>query len=64
MIAVLTDVKTPNFEEVVKQMMLGDNEKYFKALDDNGLTDKFWELCENSLDINLKSRTWMICPLV
>ena len=46
MIAVLTDVKTPNFEEVVKQMMLGGNEKYFKALDDNGLTDKFWELCE------------------
>ena len=44
LIAVLTDVKTPNFEEVVKQMMLGDNEKYFKALDDNGLTDKFWEL--------------------
>lgn len=27
LIAVLTDVKTPNFEEVVKQMMLGDNEK-------------------------------------
>ena len=46
LIAVLTDVKTPNFEEVVKQMMLGGNEKYFKALDDNGLTDKFWELCE------------------
>ena len=46
LIAVLTDVKTPNFEEVVKQMMLGDNEKYFKALDDNGLTEKFWELCE------------------
>ena len=46
LIAVLTDVKTPNFEEVVKQMILGDNEKYFKALDDNGLTDKFWELCE------------------
>lgn len=27
-------------------MMFGDNEKYCKALDDNGLTDKFWELCE------------------
>lgn len=46
LISVLTDVKTPNFEEVVKQMMFGDNEKYCKALDDNGLTDKFWELCE------------------
>ena len=42
LIAVLTDVKTPNFEEVVKQMMLGDSGKYFKALADNGLTDKFW----------------------
>lgn len=57
MIAVLTDVKTPNFEEVVKQMMLGDNKKYFKVLDDNGLTDKFWELCENSLDISQTSQT-------
>ena len=41
LIAVLTDVKTPNFEEVVKQMMLGDSGKYFKALADNGLTDKY-----------------------
>lgn len=49
MISVLTDVKTPNFEEVVKQMMFGDNEKYCKALDDNGLTDKFWELCRKIL---------------
>ena len=44
--AVLTDVKTPNFEEVVKQVMLCDNKKYFKPLADNGLTDRFWELCE------------------
>ena len=27
-------------------MLFGDNEKYFKSLDDNGLTDNFWELCE------------------
>ena len=42
LIAVLTDVKTPNFEEVVKQMMLWRQWKIlFKALADNGLTDKF-----------------------
>lgn len=27
-------------------MLFGDNEKYFKSLDDNGLADNFWELCE------------------
>lgn len=46
LIAVLTDVRTPSFEEIMKQLMLNDNEKYFKALADNGLTEKFWELCQ------------------
>ena len=45
LIAVLVDVKTPNFEEITKQMILGDSTKYMKALTDNGITDKFWELC-------------------
>ena len=45
LIAVLVDVKTPNFEEITKQMTLGDSAKYMKALMDNGITDKFWELC-------------------
>lgn len=45
LIAVLVDVKTPNFEEITKQLILGDNTKYMKALKDNGITDKFWELC-------------------
>lgn len=45
LIAVLVDVKTPNFEEITKQMILGDSAKYMKALTDNGITDKFWELC-------------------
>lgn len=45
LIAVLIDVKTPNFEEIVKQLILNDNAKYMKVLEDNGLTDKLWELC-------------------
>lgn len=45
LLAVLTDVKTPNFEEIVKQLILEDSSKYMKILDDNGLTDKFWDLC-------------------
>ena len=45
LIAVLVDVKTPNFEEIVKQLILNDSAKYMKALEDNGLTDKLWELC-------------------
>lgn len=46
LIAVLTDVKTPSFEEVVKQLMLCDSTEYFKVLDINGLTESFWELCK------------------
>ena len=46
LIAVLTDVKTPNFEEITRQLLLNDNEAYLKALEDNGLLEKFWELCE------------------
>lgn len=46
LIAVLTDIKAPNFEEITRQLLLNDNEAYMKALEDNGLLDKFWELCE------------------
>lgn len=46
LLAVLTDVKTPNFEEIVKQLLLNDSEKYMKAIEDNGLTERFWELCK------------------
>lgn len=45
LIAVLVDVKTPNFEEIVKKLILNDSTKYMKTLEDNGLTDKLWELC-------------------
>ena len=46
LLAVLTDVKTPNFEEIVKQLLLNGSEKYMKAIEDNGLTERFWELCK------------------
>lgn len=46
LIAVLTDVKTPNFEEITRQLLLNNSEGYMKALEDNGLLEKFWKLCE------------------
>lgn len=46
LIAVLTEVENPNFEEVIRQLLLNDKEVYMKALEDNGLLEKFWELCE------------------
>ena len=38
LLAVLTDVKRPNFEEIVKQLLLNDSQKYRKAIEDK-LTD-------------------------
>lgn len=46
LIAVLTDVNTPSFEEITRQLLLNNSEAYMKALEDNGLLEKFWELCE------------------
>lgn len=46
LIAVLTDVKTPNFERIIRQLLLNDNESYMKALEVHGLLNKFWKLCE------------------
>lgn len=46
LVAVLTDVKTPNFEEIVRKLLLNDSDTYMKALEDNGLLEKFWALCE------------------
>ena len=45
LIAVLTDVKTPNFEEIVKQLLLNDATDYIKALESNNLLERFWQLC-------------------
>ncbi|WP_026519392.1 BREX-1 system phosphatase PglZ type A [Butyrivibrio sp. FCS006] len=47
LLAVLVGVKTPSFEEVVKQLLLAaDVVEYFKAFEANGLEDCFWKLCE------------------
>ena len=55
LIAVLTDVKTPNFEEVIRKLLFADHETYMKALDDNGLSDRFWELCEKQFGYENKN---------
>lgn len=46
LIAVVTEVKTPNFEEITRKLLLNENEVYMKVLEDQGLLGKFWELCE------------------
>ena len=45
LIAVLTDVKIANFEEIVRQLLLTDATEYIKALENNNLLDRFWQLC-------------------
>ena len=45
LIAVLTDVKTPNFEEIIRKLILNDSKDYMAALEENQLREKFWELC-------------------
>lgn len=57
LLAVLTDVKTPNFEEIVKQLLLTDSEKYMKAIEDNGLTERFWELCRKYFGYESEKRS-------
>lgn len=48
LIAVLADVKTPNMDEVVRQVIFSDSSTFMKALDNNGLTEVFWNLCEKN----------------
>lgn len=45
LIAVLTEVKIANFEEIVRQLLLTDATEYIKALDNNNLLERFWQLC-------------------
>lgn len=45
LIAVLTDVKIANFEEIVRQLLLTDATEYIKALENNNLLERFWQLC-------------------
>lgn len=45
LIAVLTDVKIANFEEIVRQLLLTDASEYIKALENNNLLERFWQLC-------------------
>lgn len=45
LIAVLTDVKIANFEEIVRQLLLTNATEYIKALENNNLLERFWQLC-------------------
>ncbi|MGI6501676.1 MAG: BREX-1 system phosphatase PglZ type A [Anaerostipes sp.] len=46
LLATLVDVKTPSFEEIIKQMLMKEEKEYLKAITTNDLQDTFWELCE------------------
>lgn len=46
LLAVLTDVKKANFEEIMRSLLLNDSEKYRKGIEDNGLIERLWELCK------------------
>ena len=67
LLAVLTDVKTPSFEEIVKKLILTDAEEYVKSITDYGLMKTFWELCKKYFGYNA-DRTFAgraegrICP--
>ena len=52
LLAVLTDVKTPSFEEIVKKLILTDAEEYVKSITDYGLMKTFWELCKKYFGYN------------
>ncbi|MDD3416172.1 MAG: BREX-1 system phosphatase PglZ type A [Lachnospiraceae bacterium] len=52
LIAVLTDVRTPSFEEIVKQMMLSDSDEYLRILETNGLLQSYWNLCKKYFGYN------------
>lgn len=49
LLAVITGVRTPNFEEVLKTLIVGDdyqNSKYLTAMEKVDLLPVFWQLCE------------------
>lgn len=52
MLAVLTDVKTPSFEEIVKKLILTDAGEYVKTITDQGLMETFWGLCKKYFSYN------------
>lgn len=57
LMAVLCDVKTPNLEEIVKQMLLPEKaDDYLHALDINGLTERFWELVSKYFGYETESK--------
>lgn len=43
-------MKTPSFEEIVKQVILNPEKNYLKQIDNMGLTDDFWKLCKATFE--------------
>lgn len=50
LIAVMTDVKTPSFEEIIRQVILNPDKDYMKQIDNMGLTEDFWKLCKATFE--------------
>lgn len=53
LIAVLVDVKTPSFEEIVKQIILSEGDEYLKILETYGLLQSYWDLCKKYFGYNV-----------
>ena len=50
LIAEMTDVKTPSFEEIIRQVILNPDKDYMKQIDNMGLTEDFWKLCKATFE--------------
>lgn len=61
LLSVLTGVKTPSFEEIIKQLILNsdlsEENKTLKTYFKMGLLDVFWELCNKYLGFNHENPT-------
>lgn len=63
LLSVLTGVKTPNFEEIIKQLILNgdlsEENKILKSYSRIGLLDVFWSLCNKYLGFSDENPTLM-----
>lgn len=63
LLSVLTGVKTPSFEEIVKQLIvngdLSEENKILKDYSKMGLTEAFWNLCNKYLGFSDENPTLM-----
>lgn len=43
-------LKTPSFEEIIRQVILNPDKDYMKQIDNMGLTEDFWKLCKATFE--------------